>query len=72
MDHQRFSDDVLDCHTRIERAVRVLENNLHGPAKFAHRRAAKPGDFLPLKADIARSRVKQPDQQAPKGGFATA
>ena len=72
MDHHRFSDDILDSHARIERAIGVLENDLHGPAKFTHRRAAKPRDFLPLKADIACGGVKQPDQQPPKGGFAAA
>jgi hypothetical protein len=36
MDHQRLSDDVMDRHARIERRVRILENDLQPRTQSAH------------------------------------
>ena len=36
MDQQRFAQDVIHCLARMERAIRILENELHQAAvRFA-------------------------------------
>ena len=40
MNIERFADDLLDGHARIQRAVRILENHLKPAAPRAQRRAA--------------------------------
>src|SRR5262249_31994062 len=48
---QRLSKHLADCHARIERCVRVLENDLHGAAQGAHLLAAEREDVLVLEVD---------------------
>ena len=35
VDDKRLGDDVFDAHARIERGVRILEDNLHAAAQVA-------------------------------------
>ena len=41
VDHQRLADDRADRHARVERGVRVLEDDLHVAAQRAQRLAAE-------------------------------
>ena len=51
VDLERLGDDVADAHARAERAERVLEDDLHGPAVRHQVRALEARDVPPLEAD---------------------
>ena len=53
VDRERFGHDVFDRHARVQRAVRVLKDNLHRPADFAQRLALQPPDILTGETDRA-------------------
>ena len=60
-------------HPRVERADRVLEDDLHVPAhrlQVARRRDADDVDAVEL--DLARGRLEQPQQRAAEGRLAAA
>src|SRR3989454_546000 len=54
VDLQRLGDDVLHAHARAERAERVLEHDLHGPAVRHELRALEAGDVSALEGDRPR------------------
>ena len=66
MDQQRLHDDVFHRHARIERAVGVLENNLHPRPHRAQRPRVEPGDLLAVEMDGPAGRLDQADQQPPQ------
>ncbi len=72
MDQQRFGDDVLHRHARVQRAERVLEDDLHGAPLVAQRLALQVADVLAVEQDGAAARLDQPDQQPPERRLATA
>ena len=72
VDHERLGDDVLDRHARIERAERVLEDDLHLAPHRPHALGVQALDRLALEADGAAGRLDQADQHAPGGGLAAA
>ncbi len=63
---QRVADRGADRHRRVERGVRVLEDDLQPPAKRAHLGLAEPGDLLAAELDAALRRLDQPEQGPPQ------
>src|SRR5206468_11089827 len=57
---------------RIERAVRVLENDLHSPPKIFHRATVEPREVRALEREAARGRLEQLHEQHGDGALATA
>ena len=62
VDNQGLADNVLNTHARIERGVRVLENNLHAPPQLAQLPWQRPsggcghrGEIAPESGSIRRS-----------------
>jgi len=60
MDHQTFADDLSHRASRIQRRVRVLENNLHIPAQFFHGLRIQGQDVSPFKMDLTLGGFFQP------------
>ena len=72
VDAERLADDVADRHARVERRVRVLEDDLHLPAHLAHLAPTEVRDVAPVEDDLARRRLDQLDQRAREGRLAAA
>src|SRR5258706_9153284 len=72
MKNQRLGQHLLHGHSRIERAVGVLEDDLQRAPPRAQRFAVQQREVLALEAHAARSRLDQPQRQAPGGGLAAA
>jgi hypothetical protein len=72
VDLQRFADDVADRHARVERGVRVLEDDLHLFAQRTQRGPAQAGDVAPIERDAAGRRVGQAQDHAAGGRLARA
>ena len=72
MDHERFAHDVPDGHTRVERCVRVLKDDLHLAANRTHLAAFQRRDVTAVEDDLAGGGVRQLDQRAREGRLATA
>ena len=64
VDHQRLHDDVFDRHARIERAIRVLEDDLHGAPFRPHGLHVERGNISPIEQDGAVGGLDQADQRA--------
>jgi len=63
VDLQGLGNDVLHAHARTERAERVLEHHLHGPAVVHEVLALETGDVAALEGDRPRGRrLLQQDQ----------
>src|SRR5713101_1558082 len=72
MDHDRLGDNLADLHARIQRAVRVLENDLNPPPQRQKLFAFQLCDVDAVIEDLAAGRPLEP-QDAPAGrGLATA
>ena len=71
VDHERLADDVADGHARVERCVRVLEDDLHLAANVAQLPPRQVRDVTTVELDLARRRISQPDQRAREGRLAT-
>ena len=56
VNHQRLSNDVADFHARVQRRLRVLENDLHLAAQFAQLALAHPGHVAIVEGDFAGGR----------------
>src|SRR5262245_19417929 len=69
VDHQRLTDDRSDGHPRIQRRVRILEDDLHLLAQRAQRPLVERGDVLALERDLARGRLDQSQNGATGRGF---
>jgi hypothetical protein len=59
VDPQRLGDDVAHGHARVERGVRVLEDDLHLPPDLTHLAAAEPRDVAPVEDDLPGGRLDQ-------------
>ncbi len=68
----RLDEGGLDRHPRIQRAVGVLENDLHLPADLPQLAAAQRGDVDAVVVHLAASRFDQPQNGPPGGGLAAA
>ncbi len=72
VDRQRLADDGAGGHPRVQRRIRVLENDLHVPPlepQFFRREAQ---DVAPAEHDPAAGRLDQAEDRAPGGGLAAA
>ena len=69
---QRLADQVEGGHARVERAERVLEHHLHGPARALERPALEPCEVFPPKQDAAGIGPVKPGDGACHGGLAAA
>ena len=72
VNRQSLRDQVADLHSRVERADRVLEDDLHVPAHLLHRRRAEAEELDPVERDLARRRLDQAQERAAKGRLAAA
>ena len=64
VDRERLGDDRADAEARVERGVRVLEDDLHLAAHRLQLGALRVGDLLAVELDRARGRVEEPDHEA--------
>src|SRR3989449_5216330 len=72
VNHEGLADDRPDRHSRIERRVRVLEDDLHLLAERAQRALVERRDVLCPEPDLARGRLDEPEDRAARGGLAAA
>src|SRR5665647_2111321 len=72
VDLERLADDVAHAHARIQRGVRVLEDDLHVAAQPLHLRPRGSHDVDTLEGDRAGRRRDEPQHGAPRGGLAAA
>ncbi len=70
VDAQRLADDVPDAHARVERGIRVLEDDLHVAAQALHLGARGAHDVDALEGDLAGGRLDQAQHAAPGGRLA--
>ena len=57
VDAQRLADDVAHGHARVERRVRILEDDLHLAAHVAHLPAVKRRDVAAVEDDLPARRL---------------
>ena len=69
MDIQRFPDDILDRHTRIQGRIRILEDHLHVLAEPRHGLLIDP---LAVKVHISAGRLVQTEKGASDRGLAAS
>ncbi len=67
-----FADDVADAHPRVERADRVLEDDLHVLAHLLQRLPLEADHVDAVEADLACRRLEQPQQRASERRLAAA
>ena len=59
VDREPLRDQVADLHARVERPDRVLEDDLHVPARLLQVLAAEPDDVDAVEHDLAGGRLEQ-------------
>src|SRR6185503_3584580 len=69
---QRLADDRADGHARVERAVRVLEDDLHPAPEAAQPVRLERGQVDPVEPDRARGGLAQADQRPAGRALAAA
>ena len=69
---QRLADALADRHLRIERRVRVLEDDLHVALRVAQRRAVEPVEVRAEKIDLAGGRAHDAERRVAGGRLAAA
>ena len=69
---QRLGQDLAHGHSRIERGVGILKNDLHVPAQTAHLVLVEVCDLLALEAHRAPGGIHQAQDQASGGRLAAA
>src|SRR5215470_3743561 len=72
VDDQSLADDRSHRHPRIQRRVRVLEDDLHLLAQRAQGALVERRDVLALERDFARGRLDQSQDRAARRGLAAA
>jgi hypothetical protein len=70
MDDQGFADDILDPHTGIERAERVLKDDLHVAPQPPHLTVTRRDQIAAFEHDLTRGRLNQSEHQAAECAFA--
>ena len=56
---ERLADDIARSHPRVERSIRVLENDLHPSTVRMHRHTIEARDIDAVENDAARRGVGQ-------------
>ena len=69
---QRLGNDITSPHARIERRIRVLENDLHLPPIRAEGVRRKPGDVGTVEQDFTSGRLDQAQERFGRRRFAAA
>ena len=69
---QRLRHDLAHRHARVERCVRILEDDLQLAPHFAHAATAEVGDVLAVEKDLAVRRRQQLDHGAAERRLAAA
>ena len=72
VDAQPLADAGADRRPRVERRVRVLEDDLHPAAERLELRSRQRRDVGAVEQDPAAGRLDQPQERAPDGRLATA
>ena len=72
VDAQRLADDVVHRHPRIQRRIRILEDDLHLAAHVAHLTPVQMGDVPPVEDDRPGGRLDELDQRPGERRLATA
>ncbi len=69
VDAERLRNDFAHGHTRVERCVRILKDDLELAAHVAHATAAERRDVLAVEDDPPRRRPQQLDHGASERGL---
>ena len=69
---ERFADDLADGHSRVERRVGVLKDDLHVFSEFPHLPPGKGPQRDGFKEHIPVRRFEEPEDQPSDGGFPAA
>ena len=69
---QTLPDDRPDRHARVERTVRVLEDDLHAPPQAAHFSTPQSAEIATAEEDIPFGRFEQAQDQPSESGLAAA
>src|SRR5579864_4608165 len=69
---QQLADDVAHRHARIQRRIRILENDLELAANRPHLLAREPRDVAPVEDDLAGCRLDELDDRARQRRLAAA
>ena len=72
MNAERLGDDLANGHPRVQRRVRVLEDDLDVTSYGPHLSALVCGDVRPVENDPPGSRLDQLDERASKGRLPAA
>ena len=72
MDVQAFHHRFADRHARVERGIRILENDLHVAAHDLQFLGLEGEDILAVEMDRAAGRLDQAQHGAPDGGLSAA
>src|SRR4249920_773217 len=72
MDPERLGDDVPDRHARVQRGVRILEDDLDVPPDRPHLPALQPRDVLTVEDDLPGGRFEELQDGATEGRLAAA
>ena len=64
VDHDRLGDDLADLHARVERAVRILKDDLDAAPQCQKVLALRRGDVDAVEQDRACSRPLEPQDAA--------
>ena len=70
--HQRLGQGLAHRHSRVQRRVRVLEDDLQVAPLGAQRASVECGQILAVKANAAGAGCDQPQHQAAQRGLAAA
>ena len=68
----RLGDDLANLHARVQRAVRVLEDDLDAPPQLHQFAPFEPGNVDAVIADLAGGRAFEAQDAAPGCGLAAA
>ena len=69
---ERLLDDLPRAHARVERGIRILEDDLHLAPRLAHTGAREREDVLAAKLHLARRRLDEPQHAAARRRLAAA
>src|SRR5262249_41261756 len=69
-DREPLADDARHAHAGIQRAVRILEDDLHRAPHGAQLAGTELEERASVEAHIAGGRLDQPQDQAAEGGLA--
>lgn len=72
MEEQRFHDQLSNGHSGVQRAIRILEDDLYLPPQVPQIILPARGDVLTVEQDAPGGRVDEPDNAASYSGLPTA